>query len=96
MNYAKGKIAENLHVPEIVESVRSTGTKQLTQFEKRFPYLRQTFPTTRMTDKQKNKLLKRIEKIANWLDNAVPGSPVPFGLDSILVSSDLIYRFFCS
>ncbi|GAA5807881.1 hypothetical protein MFLAVUS_001261 [Mucor flavus] len=84
MNYVKGKIAENLHVPEIVETVRVTGTRQLTQFEKRFPYLNQTLPTTRTTDKQRIKQMKKIKRLANWLDNAVPHSPIPLGVDSIL------------
>lgn len=88
MNYVKGKIAENLHVPEIVETVRVTGTRQLTQFEKRFPYLNQTLPTTRTTDKQRIKQMKKIKRLANWLDNAVPHSPIPLGVDSILVSKN--------
>ncbi|CAO3614084.1 unnamed protein product [Mucor hiemalis] len=84
MNYVKGKIAENLHVPELVETVRVNGTKQFTKYSKTFPYLNQTLPTPRMTDKQRNKLLKKIERLAKWLDNAVPHSPIPLGVDSIL------------
>lgn len=86
MNYFKGKIAENLHVPELVEVVRVNSTKQFTKYGKRVPYLNQTLPTPRMTDKQKTKLLKKIERLAHWLDNAVPHSPIPLGIDSLLVS----------
>lgn len=86
MNYVKGKVAENLHVPEIVETVRVTGSRQLTQFEKRFPYFNQTLPITRTTDKQRTKQLKKIKRLSNWLDNAVPHSPIPLGVDSVLVS----------
>jgi hypothetical protein len=87
MNYAKGKIAESLHIPEIVESVRVNSTKQFKKAEKSYPYLNQTLPTSKMTDKQRTKLLKKIHRISNWLDNAVPHSPIPLGVDSILVSN---------
>lgn len=87
MNYAKGKIAESLHVPEFVETVRLNGTKQFKKAEKSYPYLHQTLPSSKMTDKQRTKLLKKIKRWAEWLDNAVPYSPIPLGIDSILVSS---------
>jgi hypothetical protein len=93
MNYAKGKIAESLHVPELVETVRVNGTKQVKKAEKSYPYLHQTLPTSRMTDTQRTKLLKKIKRLAEWLDNAVPHSPIPLGIDSILVSILLLVMY---
>ncbi|KAI8087655.1 uncharacterized protein B0P05DRAFT_531802 [Gilbertella persicaria] len=84
MNYVKGKIAENLHVPELVDTVRAHGTKYFYSYSKQYPYMRQTLPTNNMTDSKRKKLLKKIERISHWLDNAVPHSPIPLGLDSIL------------
>lgn len=86
MNYVKRKVAENLHVPELVDTVRIRGTDQLTSYSKQFPYLKQTFPATRMSDRKRKKRLNRIGRIAGWLDSAVPSSPIPLGIDSILVS----------
>lgn len=85
MNYVKTKIAEKIHVPELVETVRVQSTRQLKVVEEKFPYVHQTLPKHKMTDKQKKKLLKKIERLAKWLDNAVPHSPIPLGVDSILV-----------
>lgn len=85
MNYVKTKIAEKIHVPELVETVRVQSTRQLKVVEEKFPYVHQTLPKHQMTDKQKKKLLKKIERLAKWLDNAVPHSPIPLGVDSILV-----------
>lgn len=87
MNYVKGKIAEKIHVPEIVEAIRVQGSRQLRSAERHYPYLHQTLPKRTMTDKQKKKLMKKIERLAKWLDNAVPHSPIPLGIDSLLVSS---------
>ncbi|KAG0784561.1 hypothetical protein G6F57_005731 [Rhizopus arrhizus] len=84
MNYVKTKIAEKIHVPELVETVRVQSTRQLKVVEEKFPYVHQTLPKHNMTDKQKKKLLKKIERLAKWLDNAVPHSPIPLGVDSIL------------
>ncbi|KAI9484036.1 MAG: hypothetical protein EXX96DRAFT_616990 [Benjaminiella poitrasii] len=84
MNYAKGKIAEKLHVPQIVETVRVQGSAQLVSYSKRIPYLNQTLPSHPMTDRKRTKLLKKIRRLSQWLDNAVPYSPIPLGIDSIL------------
>ena len=78
-------IYNRLKVPERVESVRPHGTARMTRLERQFDYLRHTTPKKQMNDKQQKKLLKKIERYANWLDNAVPGSPIPLGIDSLLV-----------
>ncbi|KAI8386831.1 hypothetical protein BD560DRAFT_382925 [Blakeslea trispora] len=84
MNYFKGKAAEQLHIPEVVDTARVYGTRHLHSYSQQFPYMRQTLPTNNMTDRQRRKLLKKIERIAHWLDNAVPYSPIPLGIDSVL------------
>jgi hypothetical protein len=86
MNYVKGKMAEKLHVPELVDTVRVHGTNQLISCSKQYPYLHQTLPASRMSDRKRRKLLNKIRRIAQWLDSAVPSSPIPLGIDSILVS----------
>jgi hypothetical protein len=93
MNYVKGKVAENLHVPELVETVRVRGTDQLTSYSKRYPYLHQTLPASNMSDRKRRKLLNKIRRIAQWLDSAVPSSPIPLGIDSILVSDLWYFRY---
>ncbi|KAI9494070.1 hypothetical protein BDB00DRAFT_345037 [Zychaea mexicana] len=77
-------IYNRLQVPERAERVRPKGTAQMTSLERQFDYLRHTTPKKQMNDKQRVKLIKKIERLANWLDNAVPGSPIPLGLDSLL------------
>lgn len=84
MNYLKGKIAEKAHIPQVVETVRVQGSSQFRKYTANVPYLNQTLPTAKMTDRKRTKLLKKIHRIALWLDNAVPHSPIPLGLDSIL------------
>ncbi|KAI7878829.1 hypothetical protein K492DRAFT_196498 [Lichtheimia hyalospora FSU 10163] len=70
-------IFNRLNLPERAERYRPRGTAQLTSFERQFPYLLHTTPKKNMTDKQRKKLQHKIERIAYWLDNAVPGSPIP-------------------
>ncbi|CEP17119.1 hypothetical protein [Parasitella parasitica] len=84
MNYLKGKIAEKVHIPEVVETVRVEGSSQFRKYTAKVPYLNQTLPTSKMTDRQRTKLIKKIRRIAMWLDNALPHSPIPLGIDSIL------------
>lgn len=78
-------IFNRLKLPERAERYRPRGTAQLTSFERQFPYLLHTTPKKTMNEKQRKKLQRKIERIAYWLDNAVPGSPIPLGIDSILV-----------
>lgn len=78
-------IYKRLHIPEKAEKWRPKGSAQMTSFEGNFGYLQHTTPRKAMTEGQGKKLLRKIERIANWLDNAVPGSPIAFGLDSLLV-----------
>ncbi|KAL0073250.1 hypothetical protein J3Q64DRAFT_1785348 [Phycomyces blakesleeanus] len=40
--------------------------------------------TAKITTEQKTKKLGNIKQIAHWLDSAVPGSPIPLGLDPFL------------
>ncbi|ORZ01548.1 hypothetical protein BCR43DRAFT_522381 [Syncephalastrum racemosum] len=80
----KRMILKRLHLQEKAESIRPRGTARQTSIEKRYAYLQNTTPKKQMSEKQRTKLLHRIEKIANWLDNAVPHSPIPLGLDSLL------------
>ncbi|KAJ8653910.1 hypothetical protein O0I10_010478 [Lichtheimia ornata] len=77
-------IFNRLNLPERAERYRPRGTAQLTSIERQFPYLLHTTPKKTMNEKQRKKLQKKIERIAYWLDNAVPGSPIPLGIDSIL------------
>ncbi|KAI8988136.1 hypothetical protein BDF20DRAFT_853977 [Mycotypha africana] len=84
MNYVKSKIAQKMRVPEIADTVRSQSASQFSKYSQRYPYMHQTLPSTTMTDRQRAKLLKKIKKLSMWLDNAVPHSPIPLGLDSLL------------
>ncbi|KAI9255639.1 hypothetical protein BDA99DRAFT_562156 [Phascolomyces articulosus] len=77
-------IYNRLKVPERMESVRPRGTAKMTRFERQFDYLRHTTPKKHMTDKERAKLLKKIERYANWLDNALPAFPISIGIDSLL------------
>lgn len=86
-------IFNRLNLPERAERYRPRGTAQLTSFERQFPYLLHTTPKKNMTDKQRKKLQRKIERIAYWLDNAVPGSPIPFGIDSLLVCTTFLTWF---
>lgn len=81
----KRMILKRLHLQEKAESMRPRGSARQTSIEKRYAYLQNTTPKKQMSEKKRTKLLHRIEKIANWLDNAVPHSPIPLGLDSLLV-----------
>ena len=74
-----------LNVADKAERVRPRGTAKMTSFERNFDYLRHTTPKKPMNDKERAKLLHKVERLAMWLDNAVPGSPIPLGLDSLLV-----------
>lgn len=85
MNYIKEKIAKNLHVPEMVDVVRVKGTEQMSSYTKSKPYMCQTLPASELSDRKRNKLLSKIRRIAQYLDNALPHSPIPLGLDSLLV-----------
>ncbi|KAI7866291.1 hypothetical protein BDF14DRAFT_1816267 [Spinellus fusiger] len=73
------------------EKLRFKGNAKITSVEKRYLYLQQTTPHTPL--KNKDKELERIKKMAQWLDHAVPGSPVPLGLDSLLSFIPLIGGF---
>ncbi|KAI9312753.1 integral peroxisomal membrane peroxin-domain-containing protein [Dichotomocladium elegans] len=86
-------IYNKLKIPQHAEKYRPRGKAQLTNYERRYPYLLQTTPKKSMTDKKRKKLLHKIEKIANWLDNAVPHSPIPLGVDSLLTFIPFIGGF---
>ncbi|CEP14776.1 hypothetical protein [Parasitella parasitica] len=73
-----------LHVPELAEKARRQGIKQLDTLEKKHPYLDQSLPPRRMTENQRKKLLRKVNRIANSLDNAIPYSPIPIGIDTVL------------
>lgn len=62
--------------------------KHKTEFEENFPFLERRTPAHSMTVPEAQKLLKKVHTVANWLDNAVPFSPIPIGLDTIAVSKD--------
>ena len=59
--------------------------KHKTQFEENFPFLDRRTPAKSMTVPEAQKLLKKVRTVANWLDNAVPYSPIPIGLDTFVV-----------
>lgn len=65
--------------------------KHKTEFEENFPFLERRTPAKSMTVPEAQKLLKKVHTVANWLDNAVPFSPIPIGLDTIAVSIDFIF-----
>ncbi|KAL0096429.1 integral peroxisomal membrane peroxin-domain-containing protein [Phycomyces blakesleeanus] len=71
-------------INEKAEQYRPKGSAKVTSIEKRYPYLHYTTPHKTLNDKQEKKKLAKVKQIANWLDNAVPGSPVPLGIDSLL------------
>lgn len=85
MNYIKKKIAVGLHVPQLAEKAREKGIEQLNILEKKHSYFDQTLPPRRMTENERKKRMKKISRIANSLDNAIPHSPIPIGIDTILV-----------
>ncbi|KAI8880131.1 hypothetical protein K501DRAFT_192058 [Backusella circina FSU 941] len=64
--------------------VRQFGLSQMSLLEMHYPYLRHTLPEQAMTSEEAKEQLNKIEKLANWLDNAISGSPVPIGLDAVL------------
>ncbi|KAI8645585.1 integral peroxisomal membrane peroxin-domain-containing protein [Parasitella parasitica] len=84
MEYVEKKIAIGLHVPQLAEKVRKQGIKHLSSLEKKHPYLDQSVPPKRMTENQRKKLLEKVSRIANGLDNAIPYSPIPIGVDTVL------------
>ncbi|KAI9284196.1 hypothetical protein BC943DRAFT_326538 [Umbelopsis sp. AD052] len=57
--------------------------KHKTEFEENFPFLDRRTPAQSMSVTEAQKLLKKVHTVANWLDNAVPFSPIPIGLDTI-------------
>ncbi|KAI8985449.1 integral peroxisomal membrane peroxin-domain-containing protein [Pilobolus umbonatus] len=77
-------IAQQAHVPEVIEYARSQGDKQFLKVESNYPYLQQRLPAQQRTDKEKKKLVKKVERLAKYLDAAIPHSPIPVGLDSLL------------
>jgi hypothetical protein len=85
MNYVKTKIAEKLYGKRVVEKVRNHEISLMEGIEQQYPYIHHTLPEQNMTEQQKKNHLKKIQKLSNWLDNALPGSPIPVGLDSLLV-----------
>lgn len=72
-------------MPQLAEKAREKGIEQLNILEKKYSYFDQTLPPRRMTENQRKKLMKKISRIANSLDNAIPYSPIPIGIDTILV-----------
>ncbi|KAL0091400.1 hypothetical protein J3Q64DRAFT_1709234 [Phycomyces blakesleeanus] len=71
-------------VNEKMEQIRLKGTAKITSIEIRYPYLHYTTPHKPLSTEQKTKKLGNIKQIAHWLDSAVPGSPIPLGLDPFL------------
>ncbi|KAI9024318.1 hypothetical protein CLU79DRAFT_746566 [Phycomyces nitens] len=71
-------------VNEKVEQIRLKGSAKITAIEISYPYLHYTTPHQPLSKEQKTRKLKNVKQIATWLDNAVPGSPVPLGLDPFL------------
>jgi hypothetical protein len=59
--------------------------KHKTEFENHFPFLDRRTPAHSMTVPEAQRHLKKIRTVANWLDNAVPYSPIPIGLDTFVV-----------
>jgi hypothetical protein len=84
MEYIKTKLF-GASGQQVMDKIRHFGISQLSVLEMHYPYLRHTLPEQPMTDQEAREQLNKIEKLANWLDNAIPGSPVPIGLDAILV-----------
>ncbi|GAB5589912.1 hypothetical protein Unana1_04812 [Umbelopsis nana] len=58
--------------------------KHKTKFEENFPFLDRRTPAKSMSVPEAQRLLKKVRTIANWLDNAVPYSPIPIGLDTFV------------
>ncbi|KAI8393438.1 integral peroxisomal membrane peroxin-domain-containing protein [Radiomyces spectabilis] len=77
-------IFNKLQVPQHVEKMRPKGSARQTAIERRYPYLQRVTKRKSMSEKKQKALLAKIGRIAGWLDNAVPGSPIPLGLDSLL------------
>lgn len=59
--------------------------KHKTEFENNFPFLDRRTPAQSMSVTDAQRHLKKIRTVANWLDNAVPYSPIPIGLDTFVV-----------
>lgn len=59
--------------------------KHKTEFEKNFPFLDRRTPAQAMSVTEAQRHLKKVRTVANWLDNAVPYSPIPIGLDTFVV-----------
>ncbi|KAG2171925.1 hypothetical protein INT43_001401 [Umbelopsis isabellina] len=58
--------------------------KHKTEFENNFPFLDRRTPAHSMSVTEAQRHLKKIRTVANWLDNAVPYSPIPIGLDTFV------------
>lgn len=85
MNFIKEKIGKGLHVPQLAEKTREFGREQVNAIQLHFPYIKQRVPPRRMTEKQRKKLVYKIERISRLMDNSIPWSPIPIGIGSILV-----------
>lgn len=79
-------IYNRLKIPQKAERYRPRGSAKETSFEMQFEYLHYTTPRKSMSEGKREKLLNKIRRLANWLDNAIPNSPIPLGIDSLLVS----------
>lgn len=79
-------IYRRLKIPQKAEQYRPKGSAKETSLEMQFEYLHYTTPRKTMSEMKREKLLNKIGRLAHWLDNAVPSSPIPLGLDSVLVS----------
>ncbi|KAL1930826.1 hypothetical protein VTP01DRAFT_10988 [Rhizomucor pusillus] len=77
-------IYRRLKIPQKAEQYRPKGSAKETSLEMQFEYLHYTTPRKTMSEMKREKLLNKIGRLAHWLDNAVPSSPIPLGLDSVL------------
>ncbi|KAI8357288.1 integral peroxisomal membrane peroxin-domain-containing protein [Blakeslea trispora] len=77
-------VEHRMHVPEVADKVRTKGKEQIRSMQHNYPYLDNTLPAYYTSEEDKKTHLKRIHRLSKWLDNAVPHSPIPLGVDSLL------------
>ena len=84
MNYAKKQVGKGLHIPQMADKARGFGVDRISDAQSQFPVLNERLPPKKMSSEEREKLIKRIEKVATGLDNIFPWSPIPIGIGSLL------------